>query len=254
MNSEDIKNWVATASILVGGIWVLYQWNTIFPKTKSEVTISAAALRARTLGDISVTLVPTPDGTAPTTAQGEDFSQACQKEQATRMLIQIPARIVLRFTSNAPIPVRVEVTDLLLMEMAARVPAVMTAGKPPIFIADTLGPVQSAPLPEGAFLGGLRWTHVEPQGSSVLAIVGALNLPFSCGAGGSSWTAAEFAIGLKANVRAIDISGTLGEIVDRYFYQVCRVNADGGSTCAIAKAATGDAPTETGSTFKVFGQ
>ena len=47
MGSEDVKNWVSALSIVVGGLWVLYQWNTLFPKTAAEVAVSAASATAK---------------------------------------------------------------------------------------------------------------------------------------------------------------------------------------------------------------
>ena len=81
--------------------------------------------------------------------------------------------------------------------------------------------------------------------------LGSINLPFSCDFGGSNWTPGEFAIGLKANVAALGLDGEPGGAVDRYFYQVCRVNPDGGNSCSQANE---DAESDSAGNFKVLAQ
>lgn len=259
MGSEDVKNWVTAASIVVGGLWVLYQWNTLFPKTEAEVAVGAATLRTRTGGDVAVTLIPPPEGEYPVTADGRYFHEVCVEGAAEAVRVKLPVRVALTLTSSAPIPVRVEVTEFLLAEVLDP-PAALVAGPAPAFVADSLGPVEAVALSDAAFVGGLGWTHVEPGGSSAVAVLGSVNLPFSCAFGGSSSTPGEFAFGLKAELRAVGRDGSLGEAAERYFYRLCRVNPDGGSSCAAAEAtggeATGgeDAGAAAGAGFKVIAQ
>ena len=260
MGSEDVKNWVSALSIVVGGLWVLYQWNTLFPKTEAEVAVSAASLRTRTGGDVTVTLIPPPEGDYPATPDGRYFHEVCGDGGAASVRVRLPVRVALTLTSSAPIPIRVEVTEFLLAEVVDP-PAALVAGPAPAFVADALGPVEAVALSDAAFVGGLRWTHVEPGGSSAVAVLGSVNLPFSCSFGGSSATPAEFAFGLKTELRAVGRDGSLGEAAERYFYRLCRVNPDGGSSCAMAEAEAGDgdgdgdgAGAADGAGFKVIAQ
>ena len=230
--SEDVKNWVTAVSIVVGGLWVLYEWNTLFPKTESEVTISTATLRTRAHGDLAVTFVALPDGELPMTSDGKFFYEACPETEAKSLPVRLPVRAFLNLTSSAPIPVRVEVVDFLVADVVAQTPKIEDGNEAPIFIADALSDVKTTPLASEAFVGGLRWTHVEPQGRSALAVLGTVSLPFSCGFGGSSWTPAEFAIGLTATVQTVGAEGQLGEAIKRHFFQVCRVLVDGSGTCS----------------------
>ncbi|PHS19328.1 MAG: hypothetical protein COA78_00305 [Blastopirellula sp.] len=224
----------------------------MFPKTEAEVTISAAALRTRTVGEVSVALIPMPDGEQPVTAEGEYFYDACDKVGVESVQLRIPLRMALNLTSSAPIPVRVEVTEFLLAEILMYSPSLAAETETSIFVPGSLSAVQSVSLTSEAFVGGLRWTHVEPQGKGTLAVLGSVNLPFSCAYGASGLTPAEFAIGLKASVQAVKLDGSLGEIVERYFYQICLVNADGGSTCPPKQ--TGANVSDEERNFKVIAQ
>ncbi len=250
--SGTVKNWVTTASIIIGGGWVLYEWNTLFPKTDAEVTISTADLRARTIGQLSVNFSQLPSGEAPTTASGDYFSDTCAAGDVSSVQLGFPAKILLELKSNAPIPVRVEITDFLLAEILPGVPHVASESAPAIFAENALGAVQSHPLSQDAFISGLNWTNVEPEGQGNLAVLGTAYLSFSCAYGGSSLTPAEYAIGLKVVIQPVARDGTPGEPIDRYFYQVCRLNADGGSSCKFEDA--GQNAKDASGGFRVFGQ
>lgn len=252
ISSEDAKNWTTVASIIIGGFWVLFQWNTLFPKTDAEVELGAAEVRARTTGVVNIELVATPDGVEPTTSEGTSFTDACDQSQQDHVSLLTPARMSLQLSSSAPIPVRVEATHFLLAEVLLQEPTISMSNGSPIFVPDSLGEVQSLPLTENAFVGGLRWTNVEPQGQGILAVLGSVNLPFSCGYGASGWTPAEFALGLKVTIQAVGRSGALGGEIERYFYQVCKIKADGGSTCSNRNAETDDGFGR--SDFKVIAQ
>ncbi len=244
LKSDEVKNWVTAASIIVGGVWAIYEWNTFWPKTNSEVQISAATLRARTLGDVSVVLSEVPQGEL---GQLGDFCRAEERDSAS---VKIPLRIVLNLSSNAPIPVRVEITDFLLAELLENWHTPVERVDR-IFSEDALGELKTFPLSEKAFIGGLNWTTIEPQGRGSLAVVGSAYLPFSCAYGGSYATPGEYAFGVKATIQGVNDGGTSSEVVDRYFYKVCNVNPDGGSTCT--QQASEEA-SSAASTFKVIAQ
>ncbi len=54
--SETISNLVSDGAIVVGGIWVLYQWDTMFPKTSADVQTAAASVRTDVSGTFAVRL------------------------------------------------------------------------------------------------------------------------------------------------------------------------------------------------------
>ncbi len=257
LTSDDAKNWATAAAIVVGGIWTLYQWNTLFPKTSSEVEISVADIRARTEGRLQVEIVPPPDGEQPMTSDARSFSDLCENDSGARVHIRFPVRLQLALTSNAPVAVRVAVTDFLIAPVSEDWASIADPAPAQLFSATTLGEVRRTPLDQAAFIGGLSWTHVEPDGQGALAVLGDAYFPFGCWFSGSSLTWAEFAIGLRAEIRPVRRDGSQGdEVAERQFFQLCKVNADGGSTCpprGTAVAAEENAA-PSGSTFKVIAQ
>lgn len=256
ISSEDLKNWVTTISIVIGGIWILYEWRTIFPKTQSEISVSAAALRTRTIGEISVSVTQQREGTGVTTADGRTFEEVCMSDSEPNSAdIIIPMRILFVLKSISPMPVRVNVTDFVLYEIYDIQP-IIDEEKESVddyeFIANHIGKGRSTPLGPDAFIGGLQWTDVEPGGDGALAILGSVKLPFSCGFGGAPLTPGEFGIGIKAKLASINKDGIIGEEVDRYFYKVCNINTDGGSNCL--SSGDGIDSVDSRSTYRVIAQ
>ena len=243
INSEDAKNWVTTAAIIIGGIWTWYEWDTLFPKTESEITISTASLRARTSGNMSVEFIPLPDGVEPTTETGQTFYERCENSEIENVSIQMPVRIGLNLSSNAPIPVRVEVTDFLIAPVFLSEPEISLEEVEYTFTANSFGDVIETPLTKDAFLGGLTWTHVEPNGSGTLAILGEVAIPFSCGYGGSNWTPVEVAIGLRTTIRGVEADEKLTTThAKRHFFQICGFNLeDGSGNCSCNQPTTAEA-------------
>jgi len=180
LTSEDAKNWVTSISIIVGGFWVLFQWNVLFPKTAADIEITAAELRTRTSGDLHVALYPALGGVAPSTADGRDSYELCSDEGTDSVTLQFPIRMGLILESNAPIPIRVVAQDFLISEIKEMSATLSDEAAPPAFTPDAFGPVRTTKLEESAFVGGLNWTHVEPDGKATLALMGTVSLPFSC--------------------------------------------------------------------------
>lgn len=256
LTSENAKNWATAAAIAVGGFWTLYQWETLFPKTSSEVDISVADIRARTNGRLDVEIMPAPDGVEPTTAENESFYELCAADAQRSVFIRFPVRLRLTLQSNAPVPVRVDVTEFLIATVNESWASIADSKPETLFKAATLGEVNATPLDDQAFIGDLSWTHVEPDGSGALAILGDAYLPFGCWFSGSTLTSAEFAIGLRASIKPVLRDGSFGnEAAERHFYQLCKVNADGGSTCPPGgMSQQADSENNGGSTFNVIGQ
>jgi hypothetical protein len=252
LTSEDAKNWATVVAIIVGGIWAFFEWQTVFPKTTSDNEISSASLRARTTGSISVSLIPVPSGEQATNSVGQSLYDLCAIEGTLSAQMSIPVRIALVLQSSAPVAVRVQATDFLLSEILQQEPVISDATQPTAFTSNSLGPVTSVPLDPSSFIGELDWTHVEPGGYGSLGIAGTAHLPFSCTYGGSDLTPAEFAFGLKVRVSSVGATGNIGESVDRYFFQTCKVNPDGGSTCS--PDSTNEAGETSNSGFRVMAQ
>lgn len=256
MKSDDVKNWVTAAAIVVGGGWTLYQWDTLFPKTAAEIEISVADLRARTHGELSVQLAPPPSGEEPTAPDGRTLFEICGSDDGDGATLRFSLRAALAFRSNAPVPVRVDVTDLMIAEIRTNWPEIAETGSDTPFLPTSLGKVRSASLTEDAFIGGLSWTHVEPGGQSAIAVLGDVFLPFDCAYGGSTLTPTEVAIGIKALIRPVD-AATDRDPAERSFFRICKINADGGSTCPVGDGGgdgDGQGGAADGSTFKVIAQ
>ncbi|MDJ0629329.1 MAG: hypothetical protein QNJ44_13805 [Rhodobacter sp.] len=252
LTSEDVKNWVTSISIIVGGFWVLFQWNVLFPKTAADIEITAADLRTRTSGVLHVALYPALGGVSPSTADGREFYELCAEAGTDSVTLRFPIRMALNLESNAPIPIRVVGQDFLVSEIKEMSATLSDEEGLPAFTPDAFGPVRMTKLEESAFVGGLNWTHVEPDGKATISLMGTVSLPFSCFYGGSGWTPAEYAFGLNVKMSSVSRDGALENEIERFFYNICKVNADGGSTCPPPPIGADDGRAT--STFNVIAQ
>ena len=154
MLSEDVKNWVTAVSIVVGGCWAFFEWNTLLPKTDAEIQKEIAELRTRTTGSLDIAIFSLVDGEEPTTKDGRGWYEICGGDNApSKIFVKLPVRAQLTLQSSSPLPAIVEVTDFLVSELESE-GAELVVGRPNLaFSAPFVREIQESPIPEGGFLG-----------------------------------------------------------------------------------------------------
>jgi hypothetical protein len=173
--TESIGSIVQTGAIIVGGVWVLYQWNTIFPKTRADVMTAAAAIRTDIGGGLQVSV----GGEAETDA---DFDQAALCEAN-------PSTIVSR---------RSIVSGQVTAKSASDIPIRVSFDRLEAFSAPGLSDRVSVGAPEGAglqgyplepagdigggdiILGGLKENRIEKGEEVQVSFLTNFQLPFGC--------------------------------------------------------------------------
>lgn len=236
--SEICRNWIASVGIISGGLWAFFEWNTFLPRTEAEIQREIASVRTRTSGDIAVWLGGPPDGEEAATADGRYFAEVC--DETGRAYVTLPVRIRLTLRSTSDLPVKVTVASFGLSELGGSEYSLHEGTPDAVFRADMVDTVAEVPLTPDAFLGGLNWSHVEPGGEAVLAVLGSASFPFDCSRGISSWVTSDFSIALRTELEPVlDGRSERAEPVDRYFVQVCSVQPAGTSRCGTGDASNG---------------
>jgi hypothetical protein len=184
--SEVIKNLVSTAAIIVGGLWVLYQWDTLFPKTRADVQAAAASVRTDVSGSFKVQLEMDEGGSGapfllpPGTGEETSLSDYClshPKEVLTHVA-PVFGQLVLKSASGIPVRARVDNIQVMTAPISA---ASIGLTSPPRSGASPVHITLVAKLAdERIFFGGLRENRVEKGQEVQVAVMFDATIPVQC--------------------------------------------------------------------------
>lgn len=223
--SEIVKNFVSAAAVIVGGFWVLYQWDTLFPKTSAEVTRAAAGVRSALSGALEISMGREGEPTS--------FDDVCSKgSEAAHLQMPLVGRLVLESASGAPVLVRLGDLEVSRYQLGWNT---VEAGAPE-GPATPVAPITiRAPLPADSVLGGLHWSRIEQGQSIALSFALRVNLPFPCWLSvADHGTHPIFAIGVGTQVQAIDPRNGApieDSTVRKVFLRSCQVSPNGETNC-----------------------
>jgi hypothetical protein len=182
--SEIIKNLVSAAAVITGGWWVLYQWNTIFPKTRADVQSAAAMVRTDVSGEFTVQL-----GLEDEELEFRDERSASEPiglqeycgDNANASLIQTSSVFgQLQLRSASAIPVRARVERIRVATVPIN-PGFIAPQAEPIGAARARPPIAVAAVDsEDMFFGGLRENRVERGQEVQVAVMFDVDVPVHC--------------------------------------------------------------------------
>lgn len=185
--SEIIRNLVSAAAVVVSGAWVVYQWDTLFPKTRADVQAAAAGVRNDVSGAFTVEIGlgdtgEPPNFDAPATADGPaDLQGHCSTHEDDVLLehAQLFGELKLRSASAIPVRARVEQVRVMTAPIIPPVIRLGTAGG-----GGSARPIAVTPVAtiadEGLFFGGLRENRVEKGQEIVVAMMFGVEIPAKC--------------------------------------------------------------------------
>jgi len=237
--SETVQNFVSTAAIIVGGIWVLYQWDTMFPKTRSDVQSAAATVRTDVSGTFSVQLgLDTQDGgqipfhLSGGSSEDSDITAYCLSHPSATITQVTPVYSKLKLQSASAIPVRARIEGIGVstapVEAAYYTPS-STAGA---IVSDIpITPLASF-TDDNMFFGGLRENRVETGQSVEIAMMFNAQIPFSC-------AQLERLIIFQADVSLTAIDPVkdrnIGPSVAKKFVSTCQLDPRTGAHCNVTE-------------------
>ncbi len=222
--SEAVRNLVLAAAVVISGLWVLYQWDTLFPRTRAEVETAAAAVQSDVSGTFEVWLADPPPGLA--------LAGACAGA-VDEAYLEIPLYGRLDTASAADVPVLVRLITLDIARYpAGRAEAV--AGPAGTAFASVRREGLRAEIPFDSVLGPPAHALDRGQSDSFAFMVRA-RFPFDCAEVAGDVSAAQvFAVTAAVSVDRFDPE-TAAVLPDRNiekgFVDVCWIAPDGRSDC-----------------------
>jgi hypothetical protein len=222
--SEAVRNLVLAAAVVISGLWVFYQWDTLFPQTRAQVETAAAAVQSDVSGVLEVWLADPPPGIS--------LAAACAGATGAAHL-EIPLYGRLATASAADVPVLVRLTTLdIARYRAGRSEAV--AGMPEAGFAPVRREGLWSEIPVDAVLGPPAHALGRGQSDSFAFMVRA-RFPFDCADLAEDPAAAQvFAVTAAVGVDRFDPE-TAAVLPDRRvekgFADVCWIVPDGRSDC-----------------------
>ena len=234
--SEILKNLVSTAAVVVGGLWVLYQWDTVFPKTRADVQAAAASVRTDVSGGFTVQLdmndegSPAPFREQASSAEQGDISTYCAAHPTATLIQSTPVFGQISLKSASGIPVRARVENLQVstapISVAGIVPGDARSGG-----AQAVRITRAAILDdERMFFGGLRENRVEKGQEVQVAVMFNARLPVEC-------AHLERLVLFQAQVAlpAIDPAKDkpIGQAVPKIFVTTCQLNPRTAAACNV---------------------
>ncbi|PSJ38865.1 hypothetical protein [Allosphingosinicella deserti] len=235
--SEIIKNLVSTAAVVVGGLWVLYQWDTVFPKTRADVQAAAASVRTDVSGAFNVQLDMNDDGSPPpfredaAAADPGDLQAYCMSHPGAVLVQSTPVFGQLMLKSASGIPVRAEVEQVAVSTAPISSPVIHPpAGQTPSIAPMTITDVATL-TDDRMFIGGLRANRVEKGQEVQVAVMFDVKVPVQC-------AHLERLVLFKAQVAltAIDPAKDrpIGPPVPKIFVTTCQLNPRTAPACNIS--------------------
>jgi len=223
--SETIRNYVTIASVVIGGGWVLYQWDTLFPKTRADVSTAAAKIRT----DVKATaLVSLDRGEGDHSPEDGEVPKACDTE-TRRFLVSGNLGV----ESASAIPIRATVASVEVL--AGDTP---TMGIVPA-TADAITPLEMRPVAtipgETAFLGGLSTNRVEQGQTIASSFIWTFEMQFPC-TGPEGGLGQEKLVVFRFNLDLEAINPASGATIDgadarKVALSVCQVTARAHANC-----------------------
>lgn len=233
--SEIIKNLVSAGAVIVGGLWVLYQWDTLFPKTSADVRSAAASVRTDVSGSFTVHMGLGDDGSpiafrAPGASPEQGVTDYCSAAPGTTLIQSSPvfAQLVLRSASAIPVRVRVDRIDVSTTPIgaASMVPASQPKGSAS---AAAIMPVATID-DDRMFFGGLRENRVEKGQEVQVAMMFTSETPVRC-------EELERLMLFRAQVSLTAIDPTkdrpVGDAVPKVFVTTCQLNPRTAPVCNV---------------------
>jgi hypothetical protein len=234
--SEILKNLVSTAAILVGGLWVLYQWDTLFPKTKADVQAAAASVRTDVSGTFAMQLdmgggEPAPFIGPAGDVEQDDIHAYCEAHPKAVLIQSSPAfgQLTLKSASAIPVRARIEKIEVATAPISASGITPSAGGK-----------AGAAPVPitqvatlddDRLFFGGLRENRVEKDQEVQVAMMFDARIPVAC-------AHLERLVLFRAQVAltAIDPASDrpIGAPVPKIFVATCQLDPRTAPACNIA--------------------
>jgi hypothetical protein len=223
--SETIRNVAGAIAIIVGGGWVLYKWNTMFPKTEAEVLTASASVRTDVTGDMSVHLGGLASDGYIIDDQTSQAQESCAALPAgSPGFVPVPVSARINISSASQIPVRIQIREMELVWTTLEQRHVVTGAPREPFEPLHLQSA-STELADGDFVGALSWSRVEMGGSVSLAIAKTFNLPLTCVPDDNDWVPPGWiSISVSSDIIGVDPrSGTdiEGAHVKKVFTAAC---------------------------------
>jgi hypothetical protein len=184
--SEIAKNLVSTAAVLVGGLWVLYQWDTVFPKTRADVQAAAASVRTDVSGIFTAQLgmgdtgEPPPfriPGSAEEQSSAQDYC-AANPQAVLLQTTPVFGQLSMKSASAIPVRARVERVRVSTAPISGSGIAPAAGGKSGAS-AVAIAPVATLD-DERLFFGGLRENRVEKGQEVQVALMFDARIPVRC--------------------------------------------------------------------------
>lgn len=234
--SEIAKNLVSTAAVIVGGVWVLYQWDTLFPKTRAEVQAAAATVRTDVSGTFGIQLDLNEDGSSipfkPGSSAAEDvgLQEYCMANPAAVLMQAAPVFGQLVLKSASSIPVGANIENIQLATAPIGTPMIVprsnqSPGITPVVITNV-----ATVSDNSIFFGGLRENRIEKGQEVQVAFMFNAEIPVQC-------SQLERIVLFRAQVAltAIDPARDrpVGPPVPKIFVTACQLNPRTGPDCNI---------------------
>ena len=220
--SETLRNLTMAGAVIVSGVWVYYQWDTLFPKTQAEVSAAAATVVADVSGRLDVSLAAPPADLS--------LSSACSASSDNLAHLQIPllARISIESAAAVPVLIRPMTLDISRYRPGA---VTVAAGLPDATHAAIGRDGTWANITHESVLGGP--TRVLDVGQSAqIDILVRGNFAVDCTDPEPSLYAVTLAFSAEPFDR-VTATGQKDQWTGHAFTDLCRIAPDGRSDCEI---------------------
>ncbi|MBS7537210.1 hypothetical protein KHC28_26535 [Ancylobacter sonchi] len=232
--SEVVKNVISSIAVVVSGFWILYQWDTIFPKTQADVHLAAATVRTDVSGTLTVTIgmegseISFVDPRASDEPRGvQDY---CTENSSQVLLYRTPisGQITLKSASAIPVRARIERIRILVAPISEERMAVEASPSPRMtpLKMEEVGDLSDDQI----FLGGLRENRVERGQEIKASFLFDAQVPVRC-------DQLERLMLFQTDIRLVAINPTtgleFGEAVPKVLVTACQLNPRGGPACNV---------------------
>lgn len=222
--SEAIKNIATAIGIAVGGGWILFQWNVLFPQTEADVLVASASIRADVSGTLSISVGD--DG-----ASGTSFTDFCQDDQSATNTLSAWVSGNFRLTSASKLPLNSYFREVLVLTADSSEKVVAIEGDTTPEAIELVELSRLGTVSPKAIVGGLSENRVEQGQSIQSSFVFRINLPFSC-------TETEKLVVFQANFDIVPVDPRSGEentddAVRKVVISACQIQPYGYGACNI---------------------
>jgi hypothetical protein len=225
--SEVVKNLISAAGIVVGGIWVLFQWNTIFPKTQAEVISAASDLRADVSGQLHVSFG---DGGATSVRYGEEVDPCISNPKHVKVLDSVVSGSA-KLDSATQRPLKAYFEGITVKAADNYIVRVGKAEDSSPSVSE-IEFIQVGRAGLGVMLGGLSENRIEKGQSIKSSFLFSMSIPFTC-------NASEKLVAFEARFKIVPVDVESGadlpdKAVPKVLITACQISSDGFGGCNIA--------------------